>query len=203
ESALRSSGYAVSICCNSRNSRSYSASLSASVSSTYYSCDARLRISRNCSARADGEPVPLLACFACRSVFRDMLIEFAAVESHHAVSTSFLRDVQCVVSGLDERLLVRDERMRPCRDATAHRPVQRLSIVVGELVLLHAFPNAFRECYCRVEHGAREQQHKFLSPIPADPVYLSRLFHEQARELLQHHVAGLVSIVVVHTLEVI
>ncbi len=118
-----------------------------------------------------------------------MLIELAAVESHYAVPASFLRDVQCVVSGLDERLLIPDERMWPCSNATTHRAVQRLSITVGELACLHAFPNAFRECYCRIEHRAREQQYKFLTAVPANPVYLARLGHEQVRELLEHDVA--------------
>jgi aconitase B len=63
------------------------------------------------------------------------------------------------------------------------------------------FPHPFGERDARVEHGARQQEHELLAAVSAGPVDLPHLGAQDARELLEHCVAGLVAVRVVHTLE--
>jgi hypothetical protein len=52
-----------------------------------------------------------------------MLVECLAVEANDAIASGFFRDVQRVVGSFDERITIPNPRVRPCRDATAHRPL--------------------------------------------------------------------------------
>ena len=49
-----------------------------------------------------------------------------------------------------------------------------------------------------VEHRPRQQQHELLAAVPADAVDLAHLVREDPRELLEHRVARLVAVRVVH-----
>ena len=112
-----------------------------------------------------------------------MLVEGLAVEANDAVPPRLLRDVQRVVRSFHEGVTVLDPRMRPCRHATAHRPLQRPA-VERERVSLYCFTHALREGNGRIEHGPRQQEHKLFSTIAADAVDLARLLFQDAGELL-------------------
>ena len=112
-----------------------------------------------------------------------MLVEGLAVEANDTVSSRFLRDVQRIVRSFDERITVFDTRMRPCRHATAHRPLQRPAIE-RERVRLYCFTHAFGEGNGRVEHRPRQQEHELLATISPDAVDFARLLFEDSRELL-------------------
>lgn len=73
--------------------------------------------------------------------------------------------------------------MRPGRDATAHRALQR-SAVKRKRVSLYCFTHALGEGNGRVEHRPRQQQHELLATIPADAVDFPRLLFQDSRELL-------------------
>ena len=68
---------------------------------------------------------------------------------------------------------------------------------------LDLFPHPLGEGHRRVEDRAGEQQHELLAAIPAGAVDLANLGAQNTRELLEHRVARLVAIGVVHTLEAI
>ena len=68
---------------------------------------------------------------------------------------------------------------------------------------LDLFSHAFREGDRCVEDRAGKQQHEFFTTVPAGPVDLAHLVAQNPRELLQHRVAGLVTVRVIHTLETI
>lgn len=68
---------------------------------------------------------------------------------------------------------------------------------------LDLFSHPFRERHCGVQHGAGEQQHELLSAVPTRTIDLAHFVAENPRELLEHRVAGLVAVCVVHALEAI
>ena len=131
-----------------------------------------------------------------------MLVEGLAVEANDAVASRFLRHVQRVVGSFHEGVTVFDARMRPRRHAAAHRPLQRPAIE-SERVRLYCFTHALGEGNGCVEHRPWQQEHELFTTVPADAVDLTRFFFEDARELLQYHIADLMAVGVVHTLEAI
>jgi hypothetical protein len=68
---------------------------------------------------------------------------------------------------------------------------------------LDLFSHPFREGDCGVEDCSGEQQHELFAPIPAGPIDLADFVAQNAGELLQDRVAGLVAVGVIHTLETI
>src|SRR5207248_2037247 len=54
-----------------------------------------------------------------------------------------------------------------------------------------------------VDYSAREKDHEFLPPVTPHAVNVARDMLEQLRELREHDVANLVTVLVVHPLEVI
>jgi len=131
-----------------------------------------------------------------------VLVERLTIEANDTVSSRLLRHVQRVVSSFDEGITVFDPRMRPGRDATAHRALQSPAIE-SERVSLYCFTRALGEGNGRVEHRTRQQEHKFFSPIATDAVDLPRLLFQDTGELLQYRIARLMAVGVVHTLEAI
>ena len=92
--------------------------------------------------------------------------------------------------------------MRPGGTSKARCPLDRVS-VERECMRLDLFPHPLRERDGGVEHGARQEEHKLLSAIAAGAVDLAHLAAEDARELLQDGVAGLMAILIIHTLEAV
>src|SRR6476619_4660871 len=92
--------------------------------------------------------------------------------------------------------------MRPGGHAAAHRALQN-SAVETERVSLYCFTRALGEGNGRVEHRPRQQEHKLFTTIASHAVDLPRLLFQDARELFQNRVAGLMAVGVVHTLEAI
>ena len=131
-----------------------------------------------------------------------VLVEGLAVEANDAIPTRLLRDVQRVVCSFHEGITILDPGMRPCRHAAAHRPLQRPGFEC-ERVRLYCFTRALGEGNGRVEHRPRQQQHELLTAITADPVNFAGLLFQDARKLFQHHVAHLMAVRIVHTLEAI
>ena len=131
-----------------------------------------------------------------------MLVEGLAVEANDPVAARLFRHVQRVVGSFHEGITVVDARVRPGRDATAHGALERPPIE-SERVRLYCFTHALGEGNGRIEHRPRQQQHKLFSTIPTDAIDLSRLLFQDPGELLQHGVAGLMAVGVVHTLEAI
>ena len=131
-----------------------------------------------------------------------MLVERLTIEANDAVSSRLLRDVQRVVSSFHEGITVFDPRMRPGGHAAAHRALQS-SAVETERVSLYCFTRALGEGNGRVEHRPRQQEHKLFTTIASHAVDLPRLLFQDARELFQNRVAGLMAVGVVHTLEAI
>jgi hypothetical protein len=68
---------------------------------------------------------------------------------------------------------------------------------------LDAFAHPFREGDRGVEHRARKQEHELLAAVSPRPVDLPNLVPQDPRELLEHRVARLVPVLVVHALETI
>jgi len=68
---------------------------------------------------------------------------------------------------------------------------------------LDAFPHPLGEGDGGIEHGARQEQHELLAAIASSSVDLAHFVAENARELLQDSVAGLVAMFVIHTLEAV
>ncbi len=65
----------------------------------------------------------------------------------------------------------------------------------------HLFPHPFGERHRRVEHRARKQQHELLAAVATDSIDLADFGAQDARELFEDRVAGLVAVLVVHALE--
>lgn len=131
-----------------------------------------------------------------------MLVELGAVESHDAIPSHFLRNIQRIVCRLEHFLAALDAGMWPRSDTKTHRPLQR-STFERKCILLDALPHPFSERNSRIEHGARQQQQEFFSAISADPVDFTRLELENFGELLEHLIACSVTVRVVHLLEMI
>lgn len=68
---------------------------------------------------------------------------------------------------------------------------------------LDAVTHTLRKCHGCIENGSRKEQHEFLAAIPSDFVNLARLLVQNLRKLLEHIVAGLVTVGVVHALEAV
>lgn len=92
--------------------------------------------------------------------------------------------------------------MRPGGNSKARCPLDRGS-VERECIRLDLFPHPLRERDRGVEHGAWQEQHELLAAIASRTVDLAHLVAEDARELLQDGVAGLMAILVIHTLEAV
>lgn len=131
-----------------------------------------------------------------------VLVEGLAVEANDAVPSGLLRDIQRVVGSFHESITVFNARMRPCRHPAAHRALQR-SAIESERVSLYCFTHALGEGNGRIEHSSGQQKHKLFTAIATDAVDLARFLFQDSRELLQYHVAGLMAVGVVHTLEAI
>lgn len=70
-------------------------------------------------------------------------------------------------------------------------------------MFLDLFPHPFGEGHAGVEDGPRQQQHELFAAIPADAIDLPCLVAQDACKLLEHGVARLVAVLVVHTLEAV
>lgn len=68
---------------------------------------------------------------------------------------------------------------------------------------LNLFPHPLREPHRRVEHRARKEQHELLPAVAPHAIDLAHFLAKDARELLEHRVASLVPVSVVHALEAI
>ena len=68
-------------------------------------------------------------------------------------------------------------------------------------MVLHLLPQPLGECYRGIEHRAGKNEQEFLSPVATNAVDLPRLRLEELRELFEHRVSRLVSMIVVHALE--
>jgi hypothetical protein len=68
---------------------------------------------------------------------------------------------------------------------------------------LHLLSQPLGESYRRVEDGSGEDEKEFFAAIASNPVDLSRFILEEGRELLEHGVAGLVTVIVVDRLELV
>ena len=131
-----------------------------------------------------------------------VLVEGLAVEANDTVSSRFLRDVQRVVCSFDQGITIHDPGMRPRRHTAAHRALQH-SAVKRECVSLYCFTHALGEGNGRVEHRPWQQHHELLTTVTADAVDLARFLLQDSGELSQYHIARLMAVGVVHTLEAI
>ncbi len=68
---------------------------------------------------------------------------------------------------------------------------------------LHLLTSPFRERHRGIEHGSWKENDELLAAVATHLVDLARRRLENARELLQHRVARLMAVRVVHRLEVI
>src|SRR5918992_4256322 len=136
------------------------------------------------------------------TVGRDVLVELVAVEPNDAVAAGLLSYVERVICRPDQRLTVGYPGVRPGRDAEARRAPDRAALE-RKRVPLHFFTHTLGKRHSCVQHRAGQQEHELLAPIAADAVDLARLALENLRQLLEHGVAGLVAVGVVHTLELV
>lgn len=131
-----------------------------------------------------------------------MLVELGAVESHDAIASHFLRDIQRIIGSLEHFLTALDAGMWPRSDTQTDRPLQR-STFERKCILLDTLPHPFSERDSRIEHRPRQQQQEFLAAISAHPVDLTSLELQYLRKLLEHFITRSVTVSVVHFLEVI
>src|SRR3712207_5433168 len=131
---------------------------------------------------------------------RGVLVELLAVEPDDAVPARLLRHVERVIRRPDQGLAVPDPRVRHCRDPEARRALEGAPLEV-ERVPLHLLTHTLGKRHGGVQDRPGEQEHELLAAVAADAVDLARLVLEDARQLLEHRVPGLVAVGVVHALE--
>src|SRR5213076_2372260 len=122
-------------------------------------------------------------------MFRDMRVEGVAIETDHSIPTRLLRNVKRVVCRTNESVATGDAGMGPSGDTKARRPFDRAA-VEGECTRLHFLAHALGERHGRIEDGAGQEKHEFLTPVTPNAVdLLARFVLENARELFEHRVA--------------
>ena len=131
-----------------------------------------------------------------------MCVEIGAVEAHHAIAPGFLCHVESVVRCSHKSFLVLHLRVRGSGHTTAHGPAKRATLIC-KCMILHLLPQPLGECNSGVQNGARQNQQELLSTIAPHSIDLTRFALEDLRDRLQDRVAGLVAVLVVHSLELV
>ena len=129
-------------------------------------------------------------------------VELVAVEANDAIASRFLCDVERVVGGSHQGVALFHLWVRPSRHAKAGR-AREGSARKRECIVLDAFAHPLGEVHGVLDLGAGEEQHELLAAIPSNAIDLARLLPQNVGKLLEHFVAGLMPVRVVHALELV
>jgi hypothetical protein len=122
------------------------------------------------------------------------------IPPYDPVAAARFGGIQPVVRRPNQRLDIRDLRMRPTRDTAAHRAADDRS-GEGECTSFNRFAHPLGERDRRLRRRAGQDQHEFFAPVAADPIDLSCVIEEQLGKLPEHFVARLMPVRVVDALE--